>query len=169
MNSSLFLRSLESSFELYHQLSQVSILQSVVMKVTKSFRLFDIPWTLQSMEFSRPEYWSGQTFPSPNPGIEARSPALQMDSLPAEPQGKPNSHQIINTFQLPQTSSLNKFLLTRICLQCRRPGFHSWIRKIPWIREWLLAPIPFAWRIPWTEEPGGLQPMGSQSWTQLRN
>ena len=26
-----------------------------------------------------------------------------------------------------------------------------------------------AWRIPWTEEPGGLQSMGSQkSWTQLR-
>ena len=44
------------------------------------------------MEFSRPEYWSGQPFPSPgdlpNPGIETRSPALQADSLPAEPQGK---------------------------------------------------------------------------------
>ena len=25
----------------------------------------------------------------PNPGIEPRSPALQVDSLPAEPQGKP--------------------------------------------------------------------------------
>ena len=41
------------------------------------------PWTLQSMEFSRPEYWSGQPFPSPgdlpNPGIEPRSPALQVD------------------------------------------------------------------------------------------
>ena len=24
-----------------------------------------------------------------------------------------------------------------------------------------------AWRIPWTEEPGGPQSMGSQSWTQL--
>ena len=33
------------------------------------------------MEFSRPEYWSGQNFPSagglPNPGNEPRSPALQ--------------------------------------------------------------------------------------------
>ena len=40
-----------------------------------------------SMEFSRPEYWSGQPFPSPGdlpiPGIEPRSPALQADSLPA--------------------------------------------------------------------------------------
>ena len=45
------------------------------------------------MEFSRPEYWSGQPFPSPgdlsNPGIEPRSPALRADSLPAEPPGKP--------------------------------------------------------------------------------
>ena len=43
------------------------------------------------MEFSRPEYWSGYPFPSPgnlsNPGIEPRSPALWVDSLPAEPQG----------------------------------------------------------------------------------
>ena len=26
----------------------------------------------------------------------------------------------------------------------------------------------FAWRIPWTEEPGGLKSMGSESWTWLR-
>ena len=24
-----------------------------------------------------------------------------------------------------------------------------------------------AWKIPWTEEPGGLKSMGSQSWTRL--
>ena len=43
-----------------------------------------------SMEFSRPEHWSGLPYPSPgdlpNPGIEPRSPALQADSLPTEPQ-----------------------------------------------------------------------------------
>ena len=27
----------------------------------------------------------------PNPGIEPRSPALQVDSLPAEPPGKPDN------------------------------------------------------------------------------
>ena len=41
------------------------------------------PWTIQSMEFSKPEYWSGEPFPSPgdlpNPGIEPRSPTLQVD------------------------------------------------------------------------------------------
>ena len=51
------------------------------------------PWTIQSMEFYRPEYWSGQPFPSPgdlpNVGIEPRSPTLQMDSSPAELLGKP--------------------------------------------------------------------------------
>ena len=47
------------------------------------------------MEFSRPEYWSGWPFPSPgdlpNPGIKPSSPTLQVDSLPAEPQGKPEN------------------------------------------------------------------------------
>ena len=51
--------------------------------------LFVTLWTIQSMEFSRPEYWSGYLFPSPgdlpNPGIEPRSLTLQVDSLPAEP------------------------------------------------------------------------------------
>ena len=45
------------------------------------------------MEFSRPEYWSGEPFSSPGdlskPGIKPRSPTLQTDSLPVEPQGKP--------------------------------------------------------------------------------
>ena len=47
------------------------------------------------MESSRPGYWSGWPFPSPrdlpNPGIKPRSPALRADSLPAEPQGKPQN------------------------------------------------------------------------------
>ena len=46
------------------------------------------------MGFSRQEYWSGLPFPSPgdlpNPGIEPGSLALQADSLPSVPLGKPN-------------------------------------------------------------------------------
>ena len=53
------------------------------------------PQTIQFTEFFRPEYWSGQPFPSPgdlpNLGIKPRSPALQADSFPAEPQGKPKN------------------------------------------------------------------------------
>ena len=45
-----------------------------------------------SMDFSRQEYWSGQPFLSPgdlpDPGVQPRSPALQVDSLPSEPPGK---------------------------------------------------------------------------------
>ena len=43
-------------------------------KLLSWFQLFETPWTIQSMELSRVEYWSGQPFPSPgdlpNPGIE---------------------------------------------------------------------------------------------------
>ena len=61
-------------------------------------QLFGTSWTVArqaplSMEFSRKEYWNGKPFPSPgdlpNPGIEPQSPALQADSLPSEPPGKP--------------------------------------------------------------------------------
>ena len=51
------------------------------------------PWGIQSMEFSRPEYWSGLPFPFlgdlPNAGTKPMSPTLQTDSLPAEQSGKP--------------------------------------------------------------------------------
>ena len=44
------------------------------------------------MGFSRQEYWSGLSFPSPGnhpqPGMEPGSPALQADSLPTELPGK---------------------------------------------------------------------------------
>ena len=43
------------------------------------------------MQFSMPEYWSGQPFPSSgallDPGIEPESSALQANSLPSEPPG----------------------------------------------------------------------------------
>ena len=29
----------------------------------------------------------------------------------------------------------------KICLQCKRPGFNPWIRKIPWRREWQPTPV----------------------------
>ena len=45
-----------------------------------------------SVGFSQQEYWSGLPCPPPGdllkPGIGPRSPALQVDSLPAKPPGK---------------------------------------------------------------------------------
>ena len=60
----------------------------------------------------------------------------------------------------------------RICLQCRRPGFNPWVRKIPWRRAWQQIPNILAWKMPWTEEPGGLQSTRSQrvgcNWSNWR-
>ena len=44
------------------------------------------------------------------------------------------------------------------CDSFRKLEFHPWVGKIPWRRKWLPTP---AWRLPWTEEPGGLQSRGS--------
>ena len=66
-------------------------------------QLFATLWTVThqaalSMGFPRQEYWSGlPCLPPrdlPNPGIKRRSPTLQVDSLPAEPQGKPKNTRI---------------------------------------------------------------------------
>ena len=65
-------------------------------EVAQLCRLFATPGTVAcqappSTGFSKQEYWSGLLFPSPgdcpDPGIEPGFPALQADSLPAEPLG----------------------------------------------------------------------------------
>ena len=76
---------------MYRSRSEVKLLSCV--------QLFVTPWTIAYkaplfMEFFRQEYWSGLPFPVPgdrlHPGIEPRSPALQVDALPSEPPGKPH-------------------------------------------------------------------------------
>ena len=101
--------------------------------------LFVTPWTVAcqaplTMEFSRPEYWSGELFPSPghlpNPGIEPRSPAWQTDSLPSAPPGNPKESRLpsimwvslihsVEDFQR-RNSFLKKESLnwSRVALQC---------------------------------------------------
>ena len=63
-------------------------------------QLFVIPYTIArqaplSLELFRQEYWSRLPFPFPgdlpDPGIKTQFPALQADSLPTEPLGKPPS------------------------------------------------------------------------------
>ena len=69
----------------------------VKVKLLSRVRLFATPWTVAyqaslSVGFSRQEYWSGLSFPSPgdcpNSGIEPGSPTWQADTLPSEPPGK---------------------------------------------------------------------------------
>ena len=45
--------------------------------------------------------------------------------------------------------------------QCRRCRFTPWVGKIPREGNGTHSSI-LVWEIPWTEEPGGLQSMGSQ-------
>ena len=45
--------------------------------------------------------------------------------------------------------------------------FNPWVRKIPWRRKLATHSSILAWRITWTEEPGGLQSMGSKSQTHV--
>ena len=86
-------------------------------------------------------------FPSPgdlpNPGIEPKSLTLQADSLPSEPLGKPG---------LP-TLSANTFILS----------LSQAITFSGYLPEKAMAPhsSTLAWKIPWMEEPGRLQSMGS--------
>ena len=100
------------------------------------------PWTVTcqaplSMEFSRPEYWSGLTFPSPgdlpNPGIEPRN---NRASLVAQ-----------TVKNLPAMQE-------------------TWVQSLGWedpLKKGMATHSSIlAWRIPWTEKPGGLKSMGSQ-------
>ena len=70
--------------------------------VSQSCPTFATPWTVAcqpplSLGFFRQEYWNGLPFPSPgdlsDPEIElmsSLSATLQVESLPAEPLGKPS-------------------------------------------------------------------------------
>ena len=100
--------------------------------------LFATPRTIQSMEFSRSEYWSGY-FSSPGylpkPGIEPTSPALQVDSLSAQPQGKPKNNGVGSLSFLQwifPTQELNRGLLhyRQILIQLSYQGS-------PRILEWV--------------------------------
>ena len=80
-----------------------------VLSCFSHVQLFATPWTvahqaLLSLGFSRQEYWSGFPFPSPgdlpDPGIEPGSPALQADSSPPEPPGKPNFYLFTYAFKI---------------------------------------------------------------------
>ena len=43
-------------------------------------------------------------------------------------------------------------------LQCWRPGFNPWVRKIPWRRSWQPTPVFLPGESSWTKEPGRLSP-----------
>ena len=125
------------SWSLLKFMSTEQVMNSEV-KLAQSCPTLCNPWTVQSMEFSRPEYWSGQPFPSPgvcpNPGIEPRSPILQADSLPAEPQGKPKntgvgSLSLLWWILLAQESNRDHLHCKQILYQLREAILHLVLDK----------------------------------------
>ena len=105
-----------------------------------------------SMGFPRQEYWSGLPYPSPedlpNPGMETESPELAWGKLEST------------------------------CLHCRM-GFLvvQMVKSLPAVQETWVGSLGqedalekgivthssfLAWIIPWTADPGGLQPMRSR-------
>ena len=80
----------------HHGSPSTSVWVSKWVKSLSCVQLFATPWTAAyqappSMGFSRQEHWSGVPEDLPNPGVEPRSPALQVDSLPIEPLGNPKN------------------------------------------------------------------------------
>ena len=95
---------------------QGPVLAGIIVQLINCVQLL----TIQSMEFSRPEYWNGQPIPSPadlpNPEIKPGSPALQMDSLPTELPGKISclSHSIVFLYFFALTTE-EGFLMSPCC------------------------------------------------------
>ena len=114
--------------------------------------LFVTPWAVACQAllwgFSRPEYCSGLSCPPPgdlpNQGIKPRSPALQADSLPSEPPGKPKNTWV-GTLALLQgifvTQESNWGLL-----HCRRILYQLSYQRSPINRLY-----PNTWLSDWTD------------------
>ena len=91
------------------------------------------------MGFPRQEFWSGMPLPSPgelsDPGTESMSPATAVCLVAQTVKSLPKTRET-------QVQSLG--------------------REAPLEKEMATHSRVLAWRIPWMEEPGGLQSMGSQ-------
>ena len=90
-----------------------------------------------SVGFSRQEYWSELLFPSPG---DLPNPGIK----PVPPAW------LVDSLPLNHQGGLILIVFILLCIYLM--ATHSSV---------------LAWRTPWTEEPGGLQPTGSQSQTRL--
>ena len=130
--------------------------------------------------FSRQEYWSGLPCSPPgdfpNPGVEPRSPVLQVDSLPSKPPG------IIQLLLIPsknlegiefiyfhrhkgeeQCEGASQVAQMVKCLPAiQETRVRSLGQEDPLKKEMVTHSSTLAQKIPWMEEPGRLQSMGLQ-------
>ena len=104
--------------------------------------------TLRPHGLDSPWNSPGQPFPSsgdlPNPGIEPRSPSLQVDSLPTEPPGKPKntgvgSLSLLQRMFLTQESNWGLLHCRRILYQLSFEGSSSRMRNLSLERGQILV------------------------------
>ena len=105
---------------------------------------------------ARPQFYQG--FPGSSVGKESACNAGDPGSIPGSGrspwEGIGYPHQYSWAFLMTQ--------MIRIYLQCGRPGFISWVGKTFWKRVCQPTPVFLHGESPWSEEPGGLQSIGSQ-------
>ena len=123
------------------------------------------PWAVAhqaplSLGHSRQEYWSGLPFPSwgylPSPGVKFKSPALASGLFTVWATGAHMSSKwqeiasVIPHISIPSYIALRYIARLpswlrwwRICLQCRKPRFNSWVGKTSWSRKWQPTPVFF--------------------------
>ena len=122
----------------------------VKVKSLSSVRLSATPWTAAhqappSMGFSRQECWSGVPLPSPQM-VLVRS-FLWLSNIPLYICGLPHGSVVKNLSVMQETQEIRVLSLGQEDTMEEEMATHSSI---------------LGWKIPWTEEPGGLQSMGSQ-------
>ena len=125
-----------------------NLLQYIKMsnRVLSLVWLFATLWTIAhqaplSMGFFQQKYWSGLPFfpPEylPDPGIEPTSPmslALQVDSLPTKPSGKPRPGTNMKCLiHMDSSNYHNEFL------QCTYITLFLWMRELWWRKDSLLS------------------------------
>ena len=124
-------------------------------------RLLATSWTAAyqvppSMGFSRQEYWSGVPLPSPMSVPEyTYNLCLSLELFASF--NSSNFYLIL----IVSTLHLLKLPLKRLPAM-RETWFRSLGREDPLEKEMATHSSILAWRIPWTEEPGGLQSTGLQ-------
>ena len=109
--------------------STLMVICMCVLSRFNNVQFFATPWTVAcqtplSMGFSRQKYWSG--LPCPSPG-DLPHPRIEPSSL--------KSPLLAGRFFI---TGLRRQI---ICLRCGRPGFDSWVEKIPWRKEKLLTAV----------------------------
>ena len=105
-------------------------------------------------------------------GLSPRKPCGKAEDLDYRPLCLAHRLQVLPCFRGPDLSfrlllGSTEYLLwwrngKESSCQYRRCRFDPWVGKILWRKRWQPTPSIVTWKIPWTEEPGGLQSMGSQ-------